>query len=198
LTNSAVALLAFKLFALCRMANAAMVAAAVPLLWWDPEFDKVRSATVFYALVPVLIAIGIGVPVWFSADWFAARIFRDVSPPLRLDQLRGEPLVALASSVIGLYFAADSLPVLVNGAALFTQSRSTGSAFLGPDVEQQRLIWGASAKANVAAGVARFLIGLALMAGPVRLARALARMRKELSGDLGGTGEGPPDRPVPG
>jgi hypothetical protein len=190
LTNRDVAMLAFKLFGLWLMAYAAIGVAGLPFYWEQPRFDGVRTMTVLFTLLPVLVAVGIGVPVWFSADWFAARIFPDPSPErLRFDHLRAEPLVALASSVIGLYFVADSLPMLVNGVALFTQSRLTDSSFLGPDADQQSLIWSAAAKANVTAGVARFVIGLALLAGPARLARALARMRKELSGDLGGTSE---------
>jgi hypothetical protein len=124
--------------------------------------------------------------VWFSADWFAARIFPTDSPePTSLEELRGEPLVAAASSILGLLFICEALPVVVNGVALFTQSRFVGSSvLLGPNVDQQRLIWSAAAKANVTGGVARLLIGLALLAGPVRLSAALARVRKELTGTL--------------
>jgi hypothetical protein len=94
-------------------------------------------------------------------------------------------LVALASSIVGLLFICEALPIVVNGIALFTQSRVAGASILGPDVEHQRLIWSAAAKANVAAGIARLLIGVALIAGPSRLGAAVARIRKELTGTLG-------------
>ena len=92
--------------------------------------------------------------------------------------------MALALSVIGVLFVCESLPGVVNAIALFTQSRLTTSTVLGPDVDQQRLIWSAAAKANVIAAIARFLIGCGLLAGPARLSAALARIRKELSGSL--------------
>jgi len=110
-------------------------------------------------------------------------------------------LLLRSRHVFGLVFVGEALPVLVNGAALFTQSRFIGSSILGPDVEQQRLIWSAAAKANVTAGVARLLIGLAFLAGPVRLSAALARMGKELAGTLeddaaaGPTGQVAVDQP---
>jgi hypothetical protein len=183
-TNRGVAVLAFKLVGLWLMANAAIGIAGVPY-FWEPQFDQVRDMTVFFTVLPLLVAVGIGVPVWFSADWFADRIFPNQSPqPMALDGLRGEPLFALALSVLGVFFAAEALPVVVNGAALFLQSRQTGSRFLGPDVDQQTAIWSAAAKANVTAGIARFLIGMGLLAGPARLASAVARIRKELRGSI--------------
>ncbi|HLA77382.1 MAG TPA: hypothetical protein VJU18_07380 [Vicinamibacteria bacterium] len=183
MTNRDVALLAFRLLGLWLVANAAIGVAGLPY-YWEPQFEAVRGMTVFFTLLPLLVAVGIGVPVWFSADWFAARIFPNQSQPTALDRLRGEPLVALALSVIGVLLLCEALPVVVNGTALFTQSRFVGSSILGPDVDQQRLIWSAAAKANVTAGIARLLIGLALVAGPARLGTALARVRKELTGTL--------------
>jgi hypothetical protein len=183
-TNRDIARLAFKLLGLWLIANAAIAVAGLPY-YWEPQFEDVRAMTVFATLLPVLVAVGIGVPVWFSADWFAARIFPDApAAPTSLDRLRGEPLVALALSVIGVLFVCESLPEVVNGIALFTQSRLTTSTVLGPDVDQQRLIWSAAAKANVIAAIARFLIGCALLAGPARVSAVLTRIRKELTGSL--------------
>ena len=88
--------------------------------------------TVFFSLLPALVAVGIGVPVWFSADWFATRVFPGESPtPLSLDRLRGEPLFALALSIFGVLFVCEALPALVNGIALFVQGREGGSSILG-------------------------------------------------------------------
>jgi len=182
-TNRGVALLAFKLLGLWLIADAAIGAAGIPY-YWEPQFETVRGMTVLFTLLPVLVAVGIGVPVWFSADWFAARIFPDVSQPTASDRLRGEPLAALALSLIGALFVCEALPVVVTGISLFTQSRVVGSSILGPEEDQQKLIWSAAAKANVTAGVARLLIGLALIAGPRRLGAALARIRRALSGTL--------------
>ena len=184
MNNRDAAVLAFKLLGLWLMANAAIGVAAIPS-YWDPRFDEVRAMTVLATLLPVLVAVGIGVPVWFSAEWFANRIFpaegRAQSP---LDRLRIEPLLALALSVLGVCLIAEALPALVNGAALFSQSRLGGSTLLGPDMDRQALIWSAAAKANFAAAIARLAIGVGLVAGPARLSAALARLRKELKGGL--------------
>lgn len=183
MTNRDVALLAFKLLGLWLIASAAIGVAGLPY-YWEPQFEGIRSTAVLFALLPVLVRVGIGVLIWFSADWFAARIFPDESPqPTSFDALRGEPLFALALSIFGVFFVCDALPMVVYGIALFTQSLSAGSSLLaGSEVEQQRLIWNATAKADVTAAVARLLIGLALLAGPARLGAALARIRKEFTG----------------
>jgi hypothetical protein len=175
--------LAFKLLGIWLIANAAIGIAGLPY-YWEPQFDGVRRITVLFTVLPVLVAVGIGVPVWFSADWFAARIFPAESQPTNLDRLRGQPILAVASSILGLLFVGEALPVVVNGVALFAQSRFAGSSILGPDVDQRSLIWSAAAKANVTAGVARLLIGLSLLAGPTRVSAALGRLRRELAGTL--------------
>jgi len=197
-TNRDVALLSFKLTGLWLMASAAVGVSGIPY-YWESQSEGIRSVTVFTTLLPALVAVGIGVPLWLSADWFAARIFPVESPEaIRLDRLRGEPLFGLALSILGVLFVGEALPVLVNGIALFTQSRSVGSSVLGPDVDQQRLLWSSAAKANVTAGVARLLIGLLLLAGPAKLAAAAARIRKELAGTLADEAEAeqrPPSEP---
>lgn len=184
MTNRDAARLAFKLFGLWLMTNAAMGVAAIPC-YWDSRFEDARAITLFVTLLPVLVAVGISIPVWFSADWFADRIFPLAGQdPQQRDRLRAEPLLALAMSVLGLLFVCEALPVLVNGSALFWQSRRGGSSLLGPDIEQQELIWSAAAKAAFAGGVARLLIGIGLLAGPARLASVMARLRKDLRGSL--------------
>ena len=183
MTNRDLALLAFKLLGLWLMANAAIGVAQIPY-YSDPEFDSVRGMTVFFTVLPALVAVGIGVPVWFSADWFAARLFPEESPPRSLDHLRAEPLVAVAASILGLVFVAEALPLIVSGTALFVQGSLAGGTVLGPDDDLRTQIWSAAAKANLAAAVARLLIGVALLAGPVRLVAALARVRRELTGSL--------------
>jgi hypothetical protein len=94
------------------------------------------------------------------------------------------PLFALALAVIGVLMVAEATPMLVYSATLFVSSRQAGSSILGPDPAQGALIWDASARANLAAAIARFLIGLALLAGPARLSAAYAGIRKEFRGTL--------------
>jgi hypothetical protein len=183
MSNHDAAKLGFRLLGLWFMANAAVAVAGVPY-YWDSRWEGVRAITVFTTVLPALVAIGIGVPVWFSADWFATRTFAGGEGSGSPGHLRGEPLFALALAVIGVLFICESLPILVNGLALFVQSRSVGSGVLGPDPAIQRQIWNAAAKASVAAAIARFLIGVGLLAGPAKLARAVARVRKEFAGHL--------------
>lgn len=184
MTNRGVALLAFKLCGLWLIANAAISVASIPY-YWEPQFEGVRTMTVLSTLLPAVVAVGIGVPVWFSAERFADRIFPPGSqegPPT--DRLRGEPLFALALSILGVFFVADSVPGIVNAIALFSDSRLAGASVFGPDADQQRLIWSSAAKANSMAAIARFMIGVALVAGPAKLAAVAARVRKELAGTL--------------
>jgi hypothetical protein len=183
-TNRGVALLAFKLLGLWLIASAAISVAAIPYLW-QPQFEEARTLTILATVLPALVSVGIGVPVWLSADWFAARIFPVEAPqPGPSDLLRPEPLLALALLILGIVFVCESLPVLVNGVALFAQSRHAGSSLLGPDMDQQRILWSAAAKATFAGSVARLLIGLGLIAGPGRLGTVAVRLRKELGGTL--------------
>ena len=182
MNNRDAAKLGFRLLGLWFMANAALAVAGLPY-YWDPRWEEVRAITVFAALLPALVAVGIGVPIWFSAEWFAARTFPEGGGD-ESGRLRGDALFALALSIIGVLFVCESLPILVNGLALFVQSRSFGTSVLGPNPDLQSRVWHAGAKANVASGVARLLIGGALIAGPAKLSRAVARVRKELSSDF--------------
>jgi hypothetical protein len=78
-TNRGLALLAFKLLGLWLIANAAIGVAAIPY-FWQPQFEGVRTMTILATVLPALVSVGIGVPVWLSADWFAARIFPAEAP----------------------------------------------------------------------------------------------------------------------
>jgi hypothetical protein len=183
MSNRDAAKLGFRLLGLWFMANAAVAVAGIPY-YWDPQWENVQAITVFTTVLPALVAVGIGVPVWLSADWFAARTFPDGAGGVGGGRLRGEPLFALALTIIGMLLICESLPILVNGMALFIQSRSFGRTVLGPNPDLQSQLWHAGAKASVAAGVARLLIGAALLAGPANLSRAVARVRKELASNL--------------
>ena len=187
MTNRDAAKLGFRLLGLWFMANAVVAVAGLPY-YWDPRWDEVRTITVFTTLLPALVAMGIGVPVWFSAEWFAARTFPDTGGA-EAGRLRGEPQFALALAIIGVLFVCESLPILVNGVALFIQSRSLGASVLGPSPELRSQLWHAGAKAGVVAGVARLLIGCALIAGPGNLSRAVAKVRREFASNLTEEGE---------
>jgi hypothetical protein len=184
MTNRDAAVLAFKLLGLWLLVNAAIGLSGLSY-YWDPQFEQVRAVTLFSTLLPVLIAVGVGVPLWMSADWFAARTFPSGSGEgLDLTRLRSEPLFALALSVIGALLVCEALPALVRSATLFTQSRTAGQAFLGPDDGTRQLLWDAAAKGTLSASVTRLLLGLCLLAGPARLSAAAARIRGELTGPL--------------
>jgi hypothetical protein len=185
MTNRGVALLGFKVLGLWLMASAAIMASGIPYYWEEPQFRDVRGITIYFVLAPALVAMGIGVPIWFSAEWFAGRLFPDESTERpSLGPLRTEPLFALALSIIGVLFVCEALPAAVNALSLFLQSRSIGSSAIGPDLDQRYILWNAATKANVTAAVARLLIGLGLLAGPTRLTAAYLRIRKELSSTI--------------
>jgi hypothetical protein len=184
-TNRDVAFLSFKLVGLWLMAETAIGVSSMIPFYWGRGFEDVPFATIAPTLAPMLVSIGIGVPVWFSAGWFAARVFpAESSERLQLGRLRNEPLFALALSVIGVFFVCESIPIVVHGISLFWQSRMGDSRVLGPDPDYQRLIWSATARANTVAGIARLLVGLALLTGPARITAALVRVRKELGSSL--------------
>jgi hypothetical protein len=183
-TNRDVAILAFRLLALWLVANAVISVSAIPY-FWESQPSELRSITVFFTLLPALVSLGIGVPLWFSADWLAGRTFpAALREQIEPDKLRTERLLTLALSVLGVLFVCEALPGIVNGLALFTQSRSLGRSVLGPDEAQARLLWNAAAKANFAGTVARLVIGACLLAGPTRLASVIARVRSDLVGTL--------------
>ena len=179
MTNREWALLAFKLLGLYFLASALTGIASTPYLWQTAP-SEVRAGTVAVVLLPCLVAVGIGLPVWFSAEWFAARVFPAESAPT--PGLGAQPVLALAASVIGLLFVAQGVPALSGSIYLFGRSLQTG--VLGAEDARERLLWDASAKSNAVAGVARLLVGLALLAGPARLGAALARVRGELSSHI--------------
>ena len=88
---------------------------------------------IFTTVLPALVAIAIGVPVWFRAEWFAERMFPAALPdPVDFRRLRAEPLFALALSVMGVLFVCEAVPALVSAAALFTQSWYKRQTVPGP------------------------------------------------------------------
>jgi hypothetical protein len=182
-TNRAVAVLAFRVVALWLVANAAISLAGIPYFWSSQA--GFRVVAVLDTLLHLLVALGIGVPVWASADWLAVRTFPSESQETTpLDKLSGERLLALAFAILGVFLVSQALPALVNSLALFTQSRLAGGSVLGPDEVQRSELWDAIAKAGFAAAITRLLVGMCLLAGPARLGSAVARLRQDLVGTL--------------
>jgi hypothetical protein len=196
MTNRDLATLAFKLLGLWLIVSALIGLASLPYVWETMPTDT-RRLTVGAIFLPSLVTLGIGVPIWMSAEWFAMRVFPATpSDSVRLERLRGEALLATGFAIMGIFFIADGIPALVNSAALFVQSYTATTSVLGRDTEQQHLLWSAAAKAHTAGGVARLAIGVALLAGPVRLSAALAGIRKDLRGTLDDE-VGSKDEPTP-
>jgi hypothetical protein len=184
MTNRDLATLAFRLLGVWLTAYALIGLASLPYVWQTTPAESYRL-TLGAVCLPSLVTLAIGVPVWMSAEWFAARAFPEApSDSIRPDRLRTEAFLATAFTIMGVFFIADGIPALVNSAALFIQSYTATTSLLGRDTAQQSLLWSAAAKAHTAGGVARLVIGAALLAGPVRLAAALASLRKDLRGTL--------------
>jgi len=182
MSNRDVAFLAFKLLGLWLVASAITGAAGLPYVWQSTPAE-LRGGTLAVLFLPSLVALGLGLPLWLSADWFAGRVFDggDASPEVR-QRPQWKPMFALGASLIGLCLLTEGVPALSSAIYLFGRSLQTG--VLGADEARERLLWDASAKANALGGVVRSLIGLALLAGPARLAAAVARIRREFSGPL--------------
>jgi hypothetical protein len=187
-----VAVLSFKLVGLWLMAKAAIGVAGIPY-YWAPEFEGARFAAVMGTILPLLVALGIGVPLWFSADWFAARALPGPSAELaRAEESRPESLLALALSIIGVFLMCQALPALVNAVGLLIQSGRLHPGGLGAEAfpSTQGHLWSTTAKANAAAAVARFIIAAALLLGPARLSAALSRLSRGIRGPLPEDGQG--------
>ena len=182
MSSHRVALLAFKLLGLWLMAQAALGAASMPWIWHSSPDGTERWTAALLAL-PWLVSLGIGVPVWFSADWFAARVFPGGQADAEINgNLRTEPLFAVGVAIIGLLLLVEGIPSLAS--ALYLFSRTLQAGVLGPDESRERLLWDAQGKASALAGVTRVLLGCVLLAGPARLGAAVARVRKEFGGSL--------------
>jgi len=184
MTNRDLATLAFRLLGVWLIAYALIGLASLPYVWETVPFEG-RRFTMGAVFLPSLVTLAIGVPVWMSAEWFAVRAFPESpSDSIKPERLRMEALLATAFAIMGVFFIADGIPALVNSAALFIQSYTATTSLLGRDTAQQNLLWSAAAKAATAGGVARLVVGAALLAGPARLAALVASIRKDLKGTL--------------
>jgi hypothetical protein len=194
MTNRDFAFLAYRLAGLWFVATALIAVASVPSIWGDfPENRRVFVAAIF---LPSLATLVVGLAVWINAEWFASRTCPIASATaLHPDLLQKETILATAFTILGAVLIANGIPQLVNLAAVFVMSYTSTSSVLGRDPEQQVLLWSTAAKANLAEGAVRVLIGCALVAGPARLAVILSTIRKDLRGTLDDEG-GPPDSPA--
>jgi hypothetical protein len=193
MTNRDFALLAYRVVGLWFVANALITLASVPYIW--DGFPENRRVFVGAMFLPSLVTLVIGVATWINAEWFASRTFPTASVnPMSPDLLQKETILATAFTIFGVVLLAGGIPPLVNLAATFVMSYTSTTSVLGRDREQQVLLWSTAAKANAAEGVARVLIGCALLAGPARLGAMLSRIRKDLHGTLDDDAP-PPDKP---
>ncbi len=191
------AVLAFKLLAVWFAATGVTGLGNVPYIWQADRNVEVRLAGIAGLLFPMLLWGVVGALLWINAEGLATRVFgahpadvaanvfgdgpADAAPR---DRIEMQPLFALALAVIGVLMIVEAAPMLVYGATVFVHSRQAGSSVLGPDPTQRALLWDAAAQANFAAACTRFVIGVALLAGPARLSAAYAGIRKEFRGTL--------------
>ena len=184
MTNRDVALIAHKILGLWLVALAVISAASVPTIWnWGTDPEEGRTFIVMVTLLPAITTFGVGYAIWFRAQWLATCTFpAEALSPFKLDRVQTGPLLGLAMSIIGLLFVCESIPGVVNGIALFIQSRHVGATFLGSEPDAQNALWSAAAKASMTAQCARFLIGVACLLGPARLRTASERIRREFNG----------------
>jgi hypothetical protein len=168
------------------MATAVIGAASViPSLWGYEGVEGVagaRAMMTVFALWPSLVTLGMGLPVWIGAGWLADGVFPDSAAKAPGPHgLRIEPLLALALSVMGIFFICEAIPLVIRGIAALVYSRLAGSSILGADAEQQALIWSVAMKGDTLAALARLMVGATLLAGQTRLS---AWVQKELRSSL--------------
>jgi hypothetical protein len=194
------AVLAFKLMGVWFAAGGVIGATNIPYYWQSQRAEAMVRVALLGAAFPILFALVVGALLWMNAEGLATRVFgqdpallaarvfgedEGAEPSVRRDRVASHPLFALALAVVGVLLLTEAVPQLVYALATYLRSRQTGSAMFGPDPAQQALIWDAAARANLASAVTRFVIGVALLAGPARLSAAYARVRGELKGTLG-------------
>jgi len=199
------AVLAFKLLGLWFAASGIVGFANMPYLWQSGGSDDVQRIAVVAMAFPSLLSLVLGALVWVNAGGLATRVFGGdpaelaervfgagtAAPSPRTGGVGMQPLFALALSVIGVLMVVEAVPMIVYGATTFVSSRQAGSAIFGPDPAQRALIWNAVAKSNLAAACTRFVVGVALLAGPARLGAAYASVRREFRGTLDEDGPKP-------
>jgi hypothetical protein len=170
------AVLGFKLTGLWIVANAVIGIAGLPYLWVS-GFEEVRAFTVLWGLLPALVGFGVGMPVFLSAEWFAARVFPGDQNVTQKPPASPEGLFGVALSIMGVFFICSAIPALVNAVSLvfFTYRASVG--VLGVDEGTRRGLWDATGKAQLASAMAQFLVGLLLVLGPRRLSTAFVKIR---------------------
>ena len=101
MSNRDVAFLSFKLLGLWLIASAITGAAGLPYVWQSTPAE-LRGGTLAVLFLPSLVALGLGLPLWLSADWFAGRVFARGYASLEARQRpQWQPLFALGASLIG-------------------------------------------------------------------------------------------------
>lgn len=177
------AVLGFKLTGLWLIASALVTVAGVPY-FWSSTFDEVRGLTVLWAVLPALVAIGLGVPIFFSADWFAGRLFSHETSTERQAAMAPEQTFGLALAIMGAFLLCEAIPGLVNAAALVFFGYRATSGVLGVNQGAREVLWDAGVKAGLASTVTQLLLGVALLLGPGRLSAMFGRIRREFQSDL--------------
>jgi len=163
-----------RLLAVWLGLQAAFGATRIPH-YWDLKFETLRLLTAFFAILSVIMSAVIGALLWTYADRLGGRFFPErAEESQQLACLHQAPLFARALAVMGVLLLCEALPVIVNGLALFPQSRIPDDSVLG---DVHRMVWRAHGKARMLSGTVRLLVGLALLAGPVGLSAAYARVR---------------------
>jgi len=132
--------------------------------------------------------------------WHYARRLASATFPQEGDVATSAPndttrLLAVVFVAVGMWCIVESAPTLVSGLFALWSYAPALSPSMGLDgsaAERELFVWTRRTQTwTVAAGV-RLVIGLALVAGPTRLARAIQWIRLELRGSLNEDATTPP------
>jgi hypothetical protein len=141
---------------------------------WSPE-PVVRSTQVVGLLSLTVFPFATGLVLSAFSDWVSRRV-ASTPPQASLSPMTVDPTVVhrIGVSLLGLWLVVQALPELVQAAALYISMMFARPPELPRDEATEYKIWtyAQAGNARFASLVARLLIGLALYAGPGRVAQA--------------------------
>jgi len=186
------AVLAYRSLGLWFVGQAAYHAAGL-----IPFFDAaVVWHRTLYSFFPSAAHLVAGYLLWRCAHRLAAATFSQNGEATASPSIDADRLLAVAFSTLGAWCVVDAGPSLVSGLVTlwsFAPKVSPSSSSDSDGAAWRLLQWTMNTKTWTLAAAVRLAIGLGLLAGPTRLARAVRRVRTELRGSLH---EDPPTIPA--
>ena len=152
------------------------------LITWRQNEAQYGKDVAIWNLAASALYIPIGAMGWLVSDWASRRSFP--TPPTGTAALDRSDLYAFASVLVGLFLLTDALTQIVYWTVLWRSGRGPGFWRAASEYESNGVVFSVHVKAQVAATVAKTILGLILVNGPDRIKAGLLRIRRELSSSL--------------